>query len=250
MPDVMNISAYECVTSDFITCPDADACNRYECAPDPTNPAAPICATIPETMCPDDGNACTNNFCDSQVGCTFTTTVCQQYSLCINRICNVSSGECIDGDLLDCDDGLYCTDDLCDAKKGCIHVPIICPDYPEDDCHVIAGCNETQGQATGLPCTYTAIESLYDFCGTCRGDNIACFFAQVDDFSTAAGIAGGVAAAIVISTIIGLVLAAYASKKGYDFYTSFSANRAAGLHDNPMFADNTNVGEVPDGMFD
>jgi len=86
--------------------------------------------------------------------------------------------------------------------------------------------------------------SLFDFCGACLGDNTACFFADIVDVESIAGISAGVAAGIAIAAIAGVVIAAWLGKKGYDYYQAASDNAAAGMHQNPYFQENVLSGDM------
>jgi hypothetical protein len=102
------------------------------------------------------------------------------------------------------------------------------------------GCFE-QGNSQNYPagqCQEAVVQALVDFCGTCNGDNLACFFADTTA-AVAGGIAGGVVAAIVIAAVVAALLAAFLSKKGYDYYQANSAMAQSGLHNNPAFSPNS-----------
>ena len=83
-----------------------------------------------------------------------------------------------------------------------------------------------------------------DFCGICKGDNAACFFAAINSAAVAGGIAGGVIAAIVIAAIIAALLAFFLSKKGYDYYQAQSQLNSAGLQNNPAFQESKYQGRM------
>lgn len=238
---------YTCPSQARIICPGPDVCNNYTCTADPSDASAlGICTPQSILTCSDDGDQCTNEYCDaSQGGCVSSNITCGAHSVCNPRRCDSTTGNCID-DFIKCDDGLFCTNDTCDVTVagGCVYTPIICPN-PVDDCHIIDACNETLGA-----CVYTTVPSLYDFCGTCRGDNIACFFSDVTNNAAAAGIAGGIAAAIAIAAVFALLLGIFGSKKGYDFYQARSDANSAGLNSNPMYEKNSNAARAPSGVFD
>lgn len=76
----------------------------------------------------DDGNACTADSCDPELGCRFV---------------DISAA---------CDDGDGCTDDSCDPESGCVHVENVAPCGSEsafcDDCnlnHIRDACDITLG---------------------------------------------------------------------------------------------------------
>jgi cysteine-rich repeat protein len=74
-----------------------------------------------ELVC-NDGNLCTNDSCDSEIGCSFVPNAadCDDGNACtVNDGC--SKGWCAGGGQLDCDDENPCTNDACDFVDGCIH---------------------------------------------------------------------------------------------------------------------------------
>ena len=52
-------------------------------------------------------------------------------------------------------------------------------------------------------------------------------------------------AGIVVACVIAALLAAWASKRGYDFYQAQSQLQSTGAHHNPAFQENSNQGEMP-----
>lgn len=145
---------------------------------------------------------------------------------------------------------IECTEDICDPNlpQGCVNRNLVCAVSADARCNASIGCYEP-GNIYAYPpgvCQEVVVTSLFDFCGTCLGDNVACFFSSVNTAGIAGGIAGGVVAAIVASAVIAALLAAFLSKKGYDYYQAQSQLKAVGLQNNPMFQDNTNQGSMPD----
>lgn len=54
-------------------------------------------------------------------------TACSDGNVCNGiEACNVTSGVCEKGPVLDCDDNNLCTTDTCDGITGCIHTPLAC----------------------------------------------------------------------------------------------------------------------------
>ena len=91
-------------------CTDIDACEGGECV----GTGAVDC---------DDLNLCTDDTCDSQLGCqnADNAEACDDGDACTETdVCQ--GGACVGGDALDCDDENDCTDDSCDADLGCQHV--------------------------------------------------------------------------------------------------------------------------------
>ncbi len=69
----------------------------------------------------EDGNACTDDPCDSKTGCAAkinTTKPCNDGDACTKDDACDGKGSCVSVQL-DCEDGDQCTDDPCDSKTGC-----------------------------------------------------------------------------------------------------------------------------------
>ncbi len=83
-----------------------------------------LCASEKVRDC-NDGNPCTEDSCDPEVGCVnaFTPELdgaeCPGGDACQPSGC--VTGECVGGEALDCDDGDPCTEDSCDLEQGCVH---------------------------------------------------------------------------------------------------------------------------------
>ena len=73
----------------------------------------------------DDTNGCTNDSCDSGLGCQYAdnTDACDDADACTDGDA-CSGGICTSGGPLDCDDADACTADSCDQVLGCAHDPI------------------------------------------------------------------------------------------------------------------------------
>ncbi|NUN13390.1 MAG: hypothetical protein HUU55_07100, partial [Myxococcales bacterium] len=90
-----------------------------------------VCNGGPSLFC-NDGNACTADLCEPDVGCKFTNltgTLCSDGDACTTgESCFL--GQCVAKDVAYCDDGNPCTADLCVAGTGCVHVglPGACSD--------------------------------------------------------------------------------------------------------------------------
>lgn len=120
-------AAEECevaVCSDVGTCELQDKDDGAECNDDNACTSTGACTTgkcvagLP-VQC-DDGNPCTANACDSDVGCTAKSTqaACNDGNPCTTGDA-CAGGSCSGGGAKDCDDGNACTDDTCSADAGC-----------------------------------------------------------------------------------------------------------------------------------
>ncbi len=144
---------------------------------------------------------------------------------------------------------IVCTIDSCDGSstRGCVNQARSCAAPASQPCNASIGCYEA-GNLYGYPsgvCLLVTVQSLIDFCGVCLGDNLACFFSSVNNAAVAGGIAGGAVAGIVVACVIAALIAAWASKRGYDYYQAQSQLQSTGAHQNPVFLENSNAGEMP-----
>jgi hypothetical protein len=74
----------------------------------------------------DDQNPCTDDSCDSDVGCVHSdnTLGCDDLDACtLDDLC--VAGVCVGSNPPVCDDGNSCTEDSCQADVGCTFVPIV-----------------------------------------------------------------------------------------------------------------------------
>lgn len=201
------------------------------------------CAFLSSTVC-DDNDPCTKDLCvEAQGGCTYANRTCAQFSACELRECipeeALKGHFCNVTTQINCDDGSNCTTDTCHPVQGCLNVNKKCE--VSSPCHILLGCDNVTGA-----CSELLITTLLDFCGVCLGDNISCFFQQVEDFTTGIGIGAGAAAGVVIATVIAILVGLWASKKGYDHYVAHSAGAAASAIENPMFAQSSTAGDAGD----
>jgi hypothetical protein len=98
----------------------------------------------------DDGEPCTDDICDSFVGCVSVNNndACNDADACtMNDVC--VGGACVGGPPPDCNDGNPCTDDSCDSLSGCLHVPNTVPCDDHDACTLGDVC--TLGNCHGSP---------------------------------------------------------------------------------------------------
>ena len=98
-------------------CADGDVCTTGETC------AAGVCSGGMATGC-DDGNLCTDDTCDPQLGCLHTANAapcednntCTLEDTCAFGVCAGKPRVCVDGD--------PCTVDACEPAVGCQYVPI------------------------------------------------------------------------------------------------------------------------------
>jgi len=132
--------------------PGAESCNGLDddCDGEADEPDLVDGVYVP--LC-DDGNPCTMDACDAEVGCVYEVMdggECADGDVCtVGDHCE--AGECV-GLPVDCDDGNPCTDDFCDGLGGCSAEPNA------------ADCDD------GDPCT------AGDHCsdGVCAGESVDC----------------------------------------------------------------------------
>jgi len=89
------------------------------------NESSNACEAATGAPCTDDGNACTDDVCDSGGTCTHpnNSAPCPDGDLCNgDEMC--AGGSCQAGTALDCDDSDACTDDSCSATSGCQHANV------------------------------------------------------------------------------------------------------------------------------
>jgi len=97
------------------SCVDSDLCNGTEVC------AGGACQNGTPLDC-DDGEVCTLDGCDAQLGCTHDPVAgaCDDQDACtVNDFCD--QGACVGGGAADCNDNNFCTDDGCDPQTGCTH---------------------------------------------------------------------------------------------------------------------------------
>ena len=99
-------------------CNDADSCTYGEACKNGT------CSGGKPMNC-EDGNECTQDNCNPDVGCIHTNAQgpCNDNNACTYPdLCG--AGSCQPGPAVDCDDNNPCTDDSCDLAAGCVHLPM------------------------------------------------------------------------------------------------------------------------------
>ena len=102
-------------------CQDGDACTVGDACKDD------VCVPGKPRTC-DDGNECTDDSCQTSVGCTFTHNkiACKEGNICLETS-YCSDGNCMHGKWKPCDDGVLCTYDTCDPIDGCTFAPVPLP---------------------------------------------------------------------------------------------------------------------------
>ncbi len=105
-----------CVVFDLEgSCSDGNACTANDRC------SGGVCVPGPALSCPDDGNVCTDEYCDPASGCRSTnnTKPCNDGLGCTqNDICN--GGQCNGTPIVCQDDGNVCTDAACVEGSGCV----------------------------------------------------------------------------------------------------------------------------------
>jgi hypothetical protein len=185
-------------TFGYVGCDDANACTV-------DSGVYPDCAHTQLTCF--DGHRCTNDACDSQVGCVFppNTVACNDANACTQGdlcqagscvggspvtcpaadechdpgMCDPDTGTCSGGEKPDgtaCNDGDLCTStDICQAGICAGGTPIVC--VPLDQCHDAGSCDPGTGscsnppKADGASCTDGSACTQTDICqdGACTG---------------------------------------------------------------------------------
>jgi hypothetical protein len=98
----------------------------------------------------DDGNPCTNDLCDPQIGCVtqVNKAPCDDGNACTTKD-TCALGSCVGGPAPVCDDGNLCTDDSCAPEVGCVHAPNTAPCDDENECTADDVCKK--GWCGGAP---------------------------------------------------------------------------------------------------
>lgn len=137
-------------------CLDGAGCNGAEfCDPEtgcqPGTP--PVC---------DDGNECTDDFCNNEGDGFFCSTEDDDENACDDgNVCTQSDfceeGECFGEDFLDCSDQDPCTEDFCDQETGC-----------QNPLNFEGCCDENSDCGDGNPCTKDECEIIEGPPGNCK----------------------------------------------------------------------------------
>ena len=96
-------------------CDDGDSCTQTDVC------QGGQCTGGDPVVC-DDSNVCTNDSCDSGVGCVYTvnSAPCDDGNEC-TQADTCQGGKCVVSDPVVCDDSNVCTDDSCDSESGCVY---------------------------------------------------------------------------------------------------------------------------------
>ncbi len=159
-------------------CPDdGDACTVEEC-----DTASGECRhELSDTIC-DDDNPCTADSCDPIDGCrnAAITGPCDDGNECTeNDVC--TGGECR-GSVAECDDANPCTDDSCDDDAGCVYTFNTDPCNDGDACTVNDVCGEGVCGGAARNCS-DGNHCTDDSCDSSAGCVYAYNTAHCDDFN-------------------------------------------------------------------
>ncbi len=133
------------------------------------------CIAADDFVC-DDGNDCTDDSCNGEVGCQFipNSAPCDDGNACtVDDGCK--AGWCAAGAVALCTDDNPCTDNTCDPDSGCLvtNNSAACDDG--DPCTVTDACSDGQCIGTGeLPCS-DGNDCTLDSCATGQG----CLFTPI-----------------------------------------------------------------------
>jgi len=184
---------------------------------------SPICfrnATDPHNGCTnltvtcDDGNACTDDTCNSATGCVHTPKVCNDNNACTDDTCDDQTGCKFEPFNVTerCNAGELCTNYTCDANVGCVSAPIRCDNTFNDSClwvicDPLVGCTPAPKQ-----CNYTGTdpkkECYINYCDSSKTDTDNCYYEQTDECKLTVVVASTGAAILGVGAIVGIVIAA------------------------------------------
>jgi hypothetical protein len=99
-------------------CTQGDSCVMGSCVPGETQPC-------------NDGNPCTDDLCDANLGCYHNANdaPCDDFNTCTTND-HCSNSKCLGSGTIDCDDKNPCTKDICEPGGGCQHegIDVACTD--------------------------------------------------------------------------------------------------------------------------
>ncbi len=167
----------ECVGGEALDCDDDNPCTDDSCDPleacvNTPNSAAcsdanqcttgdhcdgGLCVTTGLLLC-DDGNVCTNDNCDPDLGCIYSANSqpCSDGNACtVDDQCG--DGACQSGEALVCpDDGNTCTSEGCDPQSGCKTetVPDCCGNGIKEGAEQCDDGNQVSDDGCSATCEY------------------------------------------------------------------------------------------------
>jgi hypothetical protein len=172
-----------------VTCSNTEECDDGNvCTDDWCDPGVNECFHFNKTGSCDDGNACTQNDTCSGGVCTGTAINCDDgdsctTDSCVGGVCLHDTSGCQCTENADCDDGNACTDDWCDpGVNECFHTNNTDPCDDGDSCTQNDACSGGVCAGTvmncddGIACT---IDSCVD--GICQHDASGCECAESAD---------------------------------------------------------------------
>ena len=152
-------------------CDDSDLCTSGETCQDSQDGV--VCGGGAIDTC-QDGNACTIDSCDPQLGCAHEPlpagTTCDDGNACTDGDTCANGGLCLGGPV-NCDDGNLCTVDACTADGGCTFTLAAIPCDDGQPCTSPDSCN-TAGLCVGTaiscddgnPCTADGCDNTAGGC--------------------------------------------------------------------------------------
>src|SRR5206468_2343189 len=151
-----------------LTCNDNNACTSLDFCLNGQ------CLGGPPISC-DDGNPCTDDLCDAQLGCLHVNNhaSCSDGNACTaNDTC--SGGTCVGGPPPNCDDGNPCTTDTCSPTLGCQNKPVTDGTTCNDGNACTFGETCQGGVCAGGSTTVCAPLDSCHLAGTCDPQTHAC----------------------------------------------------------------------------
>ena len=152
-------------------CEDGDSCTLSDACVDG------VCQPGPTQQC-NDGNPCTDDFCDPVLGCVHNPNgaICDDGNFCTQGdVCSL--GACKAGGAIECGDDNICTDDSCDPAVGCVHSLNEAPCNDGDLCSVDDHCQLGACAGGGLLACTDNDPCTEDSCAS----GIGCVFAPLPD---------------------------------------------------------------------
>jgi hypothetical protein len=160
-------AASQCQPGDVLDCDDGNPCTDDWCDP------AGGCQHKANAAACDDGNPCTlGDHCAGSVCVASDTNLCNDGNLCTTDWCSPDAGCMHDPNQVPCDDGDACTKgDACGGGKCLPGDIVLCDDgnvCTTDWCNPAAGC---QVKPNSLPCDDNNTCTTDDVCslGVCKG---------------------------------------------------------------------------------